>query len=79
MNTLYNVEGLNRDQTSAPVGAWEVNLKIMKDRPTDRRTCGLIGKFYFQEYCFFFISVCYGTNTFLWNTRRVCELKQEIF
>ena len=75
MNTLYNVEGLNRDQTSAPVGAWEVNLKIMKDRPTDRRTCGLTSKDNVFSSSLFVME----QTQYFWNTRRVCELKQEIF
>ena len=40
-------------ETSAPIGAWEVNLEIMTDKPTDqppnRPTDGLIGKFHFQK------------------------------
>ena len=42
-------------KTSAPIGAWEVKLKIMTDQPTDqptdrhdRRRERVIGKFHFQ-------------------------------
>ena len=34
-----------KSKTSAPTGAWELLYKeIITKRPTNRRTCGVIGK-----------------------------------